>query len=175
MKTVNKNNNTNWYEAVYDFFGCTKTITVNGEKVKLVYDMINFNRANREHNCDCDLVIDGVKVGHVYYDIATGSYVFNGISFNTEKAALEYAYSIKDRNDEEKEPETTVDAETEPIIEIEKIREDIKVLNRINGKDGIGYAITETNDIIKYEECDEIGNPCKVVFVYDKRTKKCIK
>lgn len=175
MKTVNKNNNTNWYEAVYDFFGCVKTINVNGEKVKLVYDMVDFNRANREHNSDYDLVIDGVKIGHVYYDLATATYVFNGISFNTEKAALEYAYGIKDRKNDEQEPENTVEAESEPVLEIEKVREDIKTLNRINEKAGIGYEITETNDTIKYVECDELGNACKVVFVYDKRTKKCIK
>ena len=40
MKTIDKG------KEVYDFIGCTKTISVDGVKVKLVFDMLNFRQKN---------------------------------------------------------------------------------------------------------------------------------
>lgn len=159
MKTIKKAND------VYDFIGSTKTITVNGEKIKLVYDRMGFNRANVAFCCEYDLVISGKNIGHV--SVANDSdYRLNGISFPTDKAMLEYAVSMPEKVEEKEE------AESVETVEIEDVRDGINELNRINAKAGIGVEITETNDIIKYEECDEIGNVEKVVFVYDKRAKQ---
>lgn len=162
MKTVSKANN------VYDFIGCIKTVSVNGEKVKLVYDRMNFNRENPVFCCEYDLVIDGKNVGRVAV-VNDSDYRLNGVSFPTDKAMLEYAMTAP-AIVEENEPAES--AEPVVVVEIDDVRKGIKELNRINAKAGIGVEITETNDVIKYEECNEIGNPVKVVFVYDKNAKQ---
>lgn len=86
MKTIEKNNNT------YDFVGCAKTINVNGAKMKVAYDMLNFNRNNTKFNCEYDLVILGKVIGKVSV-LACGSYFLNGMEFASEKRMMEYAMS----------------------------------------------------------------------------------
>lgn len=94
MKTIKKNNTNDWYEQIFDFFGCIKTINVNGEKVKAVYDMLNFNRSNREFVSEFDLCVDGKEIGHVTV-VFSNLYRLNGKEFETEKAMIEYVYNHK--------------------------------------------------------------------------------
>ena len=91
MKTIKKNNATDWYEQIFDFLGCAKTINVNGEKVKAVYDMLNFNRSNREYVSEFDLCIGGKEIGHVTV-VFSNLYRLNGMEFETEKAMIEHAF-----------------------------------------------------------------------------------
>lgn len=84
MRTVKKGN------EVYDFIGRTKVISINGEKVKLIYDTMNFNRKNVAFCCEFDLVINGKEIGHVAV-VNESDYRLNNLSFPTEKDMLEYA------------------------------------------------------------------------------------
>lgn len=88
MKTIEKGN------EIYDFLGCVKTINIDGKKTKMQFDMLGFNRNNPEYVSEYDLVIDGKNRGHV--SVANcDDFRLNGISFRTEKAMMEYVYSIK--------------------------------------------------------------------------------
>lgn len=87
MKTITKPNNT------FDFLGCTKSITVNGVKTKVVYDRINFNRNDPKFICEYDLYISGRRIGKVsvpYSDL----FLLDGIEFNTDKKLMEYAITL---------------------------------------------------------------------------------
>lgn len=83
MKTIDKGN------ELYDFIGCTKTISVDGVKVKLIFDMLNFRRDNPDYISEYDVAIGGKTLGHVCVPFSD-TFVFNGIEFSSEKRMMEY-------------------------------------------------------------------------------------
>lgn len=84
MKTTKNENGTT------NFYGCTKTINLDGIKRKVSFDMLNFTRENPDLISEYDLAVNGSLVGHVevpYSDL----YRLDGVAYRTEKSMLEYA------------------------------------------------------------------------------------
>lgn len=87
MKTIDKG------KGVCDFIGCTKTISVDGVKIKLVFDMLNFSRNNSDFISEYDVAIGGKTLGHVCVPFSD-RFVFNGIEFPSEKRMMEYVVKL---------------------------------------------------------------------------------
>lgn len=68
-----------------------KTITFNGEKMKLTWEAQNFTRETNGNISEFDVVINGINLGHAEVPFSN-VFKLNGVEFSTEKAMLEYAY-----------------------------------------------------------------------------------